>query len=495
MRRIIRPFAVLFSVMLLMASCLESDDYSDYVYYSDTAITSFSLSTINRYMVTKSTTEKDEDGNPADSIYVENVDESAYDFYIDQQKKKIYNPDSLPTGCDTTHVVCAINSKNGGVIVLGYENAEGEDSLAVYSSNDSIDFSKLKDLRVYANDGMSYRSYEVSLNVHKEEGDTVNWQYMGKNSAFINMSGMRVVVVKKYKDKDKKESKDSLFVFGATGSNTSVWAMPVDGTDWLEKQPLGDNNAYKSIIVKDGCLYTLSNGKVVCSAYGTKWNNIISATDINQSATDINQIVAAGRDSLYATTEDDKIMWWWHGHEWTADAMSNDVILPSENISYAILPLATNADAERIVMIGNPEESKNDSVATVLGKIEEYSENPRNHSWTMYSEDNGYRLPRLSNLCVVVYDGKLLALGGRGLGQSKAKAFSTFYISEDNGITWHATDKIYLPADFNNGDKDVFAMTVDDDNYIWVVCGGTGEVWRGRLNRLGWKEEQTSFTE
>ena len=38
-------------------------------------------------------------------------------------------------------------------------------------------------------------------------------------------------------------------------------------------------------------------------------------------------------------------------------------------------------------------------------------------------------------------------------------------------------------------------MATDDDNFIWVVCGGTGQVWRGRLNRMGWTDGQTSFTE
>ena len=25
---------------------------------------------------------------------------------------------------------------------------------------------------------------------------------------------------------------------------------------------------------------------------------------------------------------------------------------------------------------------------------------------------------------------------------------------------------------------------VDDENYIWIVCSGSGQVWRGRINRL-----------
>ena len=30
------------------------------------------------------------------------------------------------------------------------------------------------------------------------------------------------------------------------------------------------------------------------------------------------------------------------------------------------------------------------------------------------------------------------------------------------------------------------SVAVDADHYIWVVLGGTGMVYRGRINRLGW---------
>ena len=174
-------------------------------------------------------------------------------------------------------------------------------------------------------------------------------------------------------------------------------------------------------------------------------------------------------------------------------------MMPTDNVSYGSFALATDENTERIIIVGNRDINNSayaeDSVAMAWSKIEEYAAGSRQHSWIFNSEYNGYRLPRLSNLSVIVYDDALVALGGSGLGTSTAEAFSHFYVSEDYGLTWHTDDTYYLPEGFANGDKDVFTMTSDDDNYIWVVCGGTGEVWRGRLNRLGWKEEQTSFTE
>lgn len=479
MRRIIRPFAVLFSVMLLMASCLESDDYSDYVYYSDTAITSFSLGTLKRTMWTKAS-----DG-VTDSSYVENLDASGYTFYIDQLKKEIYNPDSLPVHTDAAHVLCSVSSKNGGIVVLAYENSEGEDSLAYYSDTDSIDFTEPQEFRVYANDGMSYRAYTVKVNVHQENPDSINWHKCSPNAAFTSMTAMKAVALG-----------GKLFVFGSDLAGTSVYSTSTDGSlAWQELEPniVLDGDAYKNVVVKDGCMYTLSDGGVVRSADGTNWSEV--------GGTGLKQLLAAGKNKLYGLFADGRMAVSEDGGAtWAEDNVIDDMsMMPTDNVSYGSFALATDESAERIIIVGNRDVSNSgyaeDSVAMVWSKIEEYADGSRAHSWMFNSEYNGYRLPRLSDLSVTVYGDALLALGGSGLGTSTAEAFSHFYVSEDYGLTWYADDMYYLPEGFSNGGKDVFAMVSDSDNYLWIVCGGTGEVWRGRLNRLGWEDVQTSFTE
>ena len=71
------------------------------------------------------------------------------------------------------------------------------------------------------------------------------------------------------------------------------------------------------------------------------------------------------------------------------------------------------------------------------------------------------------------------------------KPFQYLYESEDNGISWHPqTNKVMLPASFLNRTAD-FSYLVDRDNFIWIFWGpssqtdGKTEVWRGRINRLG----------
>ena len=478
MKRIIRPFVVLFSVMLLTVSCLGDDSYSDVVYYGDTAITSFSLGTLKRTMVTEAS-----DGT--DSSYVADVDCSSYDFYIDQLQKEIYNPDSLPAGTDAAHVICNVTSKNSGVVLIAYKNSEGEDSLAFFSSSDSIDFTEPREFRVYSNDGSAYRAYNVKVNVHKEYPDSINWHDMGDNQAFTAMSGMKAVAFG-----------GKLLVFGTSQSRTSVYSTSTDGSlSWreLDTNMALDADAYKSAVAKDGYVYTLSDGDVLRSADGETWETMGAAA--------LRQLIAASKQNLYAFAGDGRVvMSEDDGTTWAADNVVGDLsMMPADNVSYGSMALATDASSERIIVAGNPDldnsEYAEDSVAVVWGKIEEYSEGSRRHSWTNFSEDNGYRLPRLSDLCVVVYGGKLVALGGRGLGTSSAEAFSNFYISEDSGITWHTNGELYLPENFTNGDKDVFSMVADEDNYLWIICGGTGKVWRGRLNKLAWENAQTSFTE
>ena len=105
MRLKMASLAAVCAALLTLASCLGSNDEVNYVYYDDTAITEFSLGSLNVYVHTKSST-------GSDSVYVTTVSGSNYDFYIDQSKNEIYNVDSLPYGTDVAHVLATISSKN-----------------------------------------------------------------------------------------------------------------------------------------------------------------------------------------------------------------------------------------------------------------------------------------------------------------------------------------------------------------------------------------------
>ena len=95
MKRIFIPFTILLSTVVVFSSCLSSDD-NEVTYYDDSGITSFTLGTLNRTMHTLSS-------KGVDSVYQTTITGSDYQFYIDQDKREIYNPDSLPYGHNQTY--------------------------------------------------------------------------------------------------------------------------------------------------------------------------------------------------------------------------------------------------------------------------------------------------------------------------------------------------------------------------------------------------------
>ena len=95
---------------LLITSCLSTDDDSGIIYNNDTAITAFSLTTVNRYVHTISKSGKD-------SVYKRVITNPAT-FNIDLYEKRIFNTDSIYADCDLKHVLVTITTKNSGVVAI-----------------------------------------------------------------------------------------------------------------------------------------------------------------------------------------------------------------------------------------------------------------------------------------------------------------------------------------------------------------------------------------
>lgn len=487
MKRIIRPFVILFSAMILMASCLSDDNNYEMTYYGDTAITSFSLGTLNRYLTTKSKTEVDENGQPKDSVYKVSVAGSAYKFYIDQLKREIYNPDSLPVGTDAAHVICNVGSKNAGIVVINYPDAEGNDSLVYQNSEDSVDLSEPREFRVYSTGAVAYRSYKVSVNVHKEDPDSFRWSMRGADSRFTAMKDMRAVALG-----------GRMLLFGTDGTATSVYSTDAsDGASWtrLETNVTLGADVCAGVAEQGGLLFAVSGGRLIVSADGQTWED---GTMINGEAPELRRMLGSSSRKLYAMTADGRVASsMQNGVAWEYDDVAGDAdMLPSEDITIGCFPLAGVKDAERVVMAGNRDAVAfgADTAAVVWNKTEEYRQGSERHAWIPCNEDNKYRLPRMAGVRILAYGDVLVAIGGSGLGASTAKAFSQIYVSRDYGLTWHSDYRYVLPEDFSNGGSNVFAFAADSDNFLWIISGGTGQVWRGRLNRLGWEDAQTSFT-
>ena len=96
-------------------------------------------------------------------------------------------------------------------------------------------------------------------------------------------------------------------------------------------------------------------------------------------------------------------------------------------------------------------------------------------------------------MSMIRYNGVLYVFGGAGQHKGSIAPFSTFYQSKDDGITWSvANKKMIFPEEFGalyEQAKGNYSCIVDDQHFIWVMWSRTGEVWRGRINKLGFDKQ------
>ena len=183
MKKNLYTIAVLLALAIGVTSCLGSSEESEVTVYDDTAMGTFSLLAVNRYVHTTG-----KSGN--DSIYLVKLTVASYPFTIDQYQGKIYNTDSLPADCDLKHVlVTATATTYSGSIAV---KSATSDSLRYYSNADSIDFTTVREFRVYNNVGSKYRAYQVQLNKKQQQSSsTMVWKQMpaGTNMPETPMAG------------------------------------------------------------------------------------------------------------------------------------------------------------------------------------------------------------------------------------------------------------------------------------------------------------------
>ncbi len=470
-------FSLVSAVALLaaLASCLGDNDYT---YYDDAAITSFSLGTLNRYNTVLTSSGED-------SIVKSTLSCAGYVFYIDQTNGTIWNSDSLPLDVDASKVVCTITSKNAGTIL--YKSLTS-DSLTYYSASDSIDFTQPRQFYVYSSTGANYRTYDVLVNVHQEEADTCIWTRMTDASsdmaALTNMRGL--------------SNGTNIYLFGSDESNTKLYYTPInDNLAWSEitTSPSLSADAARNTIMKGETFFTLSNGQLLRSDDAHDWDFVAESNMKMLLGASTTRLYALSADAREILRSDDD------GISWTTETLDDDgSFLPTEDISFICHAMPTNANTDKIVLIGNRnvDDYPNDTTAVVWTKVDEYSSNARSNSWLYmpFAADNyDGRAPRADNWQAVIYDeNNIKAICGNGKKGSSAVAFDRVYHSGDDGITWMSDSIMSLPEDLSSSTTN-FAFVADKVDSVWLICGDTGQVWKGHINRVAWKKDQDYFIE
>ncbi|MDD7317780.1 MAG: DUF6242 domain-containing protein [Prevotella sp.] len=465
MRRIIAPFLIILFAATTLVSCLKDEDENK-VLYKDTAITAF---VINRMLVKKVT--KSSKGE--DSTYVVKQSGTSFRFTIDQNRCEIQNLDSLPYGTDPTKLLISVKTEKNGIV--GLKKTVGTD-INTITGNDTLDFSVPRTLVVMSPDGQNTREYVVKVNVHKQKADDFNWTMLSTNAEMAAFKAFRAF-----------EINGRIVAFGSDGTKTAAMQTAVgDGKEWTSVtfnfNGLLDKDAYRGIVKKGDRLYMMHAGQLMASADGSAWDVI--------STPAVEKLVAASGNRLFGYDAEGNMLCSYDGVMWTADEIdSGKELLPTTDINYSCTTLRTNNDVEQVVLMGNRgTEYAADTTAVIWGRLDDRGQFATNMPWAYYETDGDGRfvMPRLADMSMTLYGDVMLAVGGKGIPPCKAAAFERIYASADCGITWSDDARYQLPEGIDKN-ASAMALVTDGSNRLWIICAGTGQIWRGRLNRMGWQ--------
>lgn len=440
-------------VSIAVSSCLGSDDDSP-VYSSDATIHSFSLDTIH------------------------GVD---YKFEIDQLNNLIYNPDSLPMDADT--LIDSIQVDQLGVM-WGVMSADTTFSTDVYHNllpaMNATGSNGVK-LEVYALDGVTSRTYTLQIRVHTQDPDSLTWVHMDTVADVFSQevnNGVQKAVV--WNDEVLLYVSPSLLYRTSAAPGRYGWSQAV--VTGLPAQA-----DITTLIGFGGQLYMLAGEDIYVSADGTTWQrseslsggmqSLVASLSYNdvtgRAATLVGIRQNEASESEFCITTD--------GLAWTSGSLVPDGF-PMSQISHA--NYVTGGGAGQVMVMGMPRMEDGKTIPWI---------STDGLSWAELETDvEGVSCPGMDNPVLLYYGERFYALGG---------AMDAIYESVA-GIAWRETEeKFLLPSAFAG--KTSYTIVVDPTSadavsaadkrdFIWVIFGGNGqpnEVWRGRLNRLGFERE------
>lgn len=455
MKRKFFAFIALITATLSLSSCLSSDDDLNVEYTHDTAITAFSLGTLDQWGKTKDGTK--------DSLYKAVVAGANYKFYIDQATRQIYNVDSLPCGVRDTAILATISSKNSSPILLMDIN-KTDSITGYYSSSDSINFSKPRFIRVYSSDYSAYAEYQVTVNVHQELPYEFKWHELAQNN----------IQLAAFSDLKAVACGDYIYVFGKTAEGTKVLKSAInDGSAWSSiTMNVGlSSDAYQSAVALDGKLYISDAGKVYASADAERW------AEVSENA-DIKQLIGASSKYLYAYTAAGISVSKDKGVSWEQEKLDTDAdYLPKQNISMNVAGVLSAKDVENVMLLGTRDKALKDTVATTWLRTVDYANEDGQWNYLEIENNKSGKMPWLDQVITCAADTGFVALGSNG----------KWYKSQNAGLTWKQDKMVVLPAKFAT-DEGRFAFCRDKQYYYWIIRNGY--VWRGRFNIDGWRSKE-----
>lgn len=447
----------LFITTCAITACMDTDEM-DYELSSNASITAFAIKdSITTYYQTEV--------NGVDTTLSKVIAGADYPFAINHSEGLIYNPDSLPVGTDVSKVVVEITADSDGVFIVAEPDS-------LWKTTDTLNFTKPVLFKVMAQTGVYGRTYTAKINVHQQDPEEMSWQKMESNFS-TDIQAQKAIY-----------ANNNIYVFADMGNQVAL-TTSTDGKEWsaLTDIDIPVKADYTSAMTWNNQLYILAENELYASTNGLNWSKVETAQTMARLLANVNgennkKLIAADIENYYIESTD--------GISWTRHELLPDNF-PVSQTNFASYPLNTNPNINRIVIIGN-NEVETDTITSVWSQLNTES------CWTeLVPSHIVYTCPKLENASLIVYNNSLYTFGGPGQHNGKIEAFSSFYQSEDNGISWDAVrQNLKFPEEFSSlyeESEGNYSSIVDKDNFIWIMWGKSGEVWRGRINKLGFEKQ------
>lgn len=482
--------ASFFMVSLFITSCLDNDESVEYS--TDATIRAFGLDTIG-YGIN-------------------------YKFTIDQISGLIYNEDSLPVHADTIidRILIKTLTTASGIVTMKSKNDED----SIINIADSMDLTKyinaptegeyLK-LTVWAPDMLTKKTYNVSIRVHQQNPDSLNW---GKDPRTTNpFSGsikqQKLIILNN--EMFLFEEGNTAEVYSITIPESSSPTVPGSlnyGKTWA-RHTLTDmpNNAKLSSLVSfAGTLYiAAADGQVYnSSSDGLTWSKntnlsmsyvetlITSFSDADgKNNKHIERIAGIIKDTegIYKFNFTNKEATSWETG--LNDAKIVPANFPINNPSVDVHP--TESGTLRAVLVGNTNDGLANDTATVVWSSEDGMD------WYPMTIESNNNCPKLVDPSIIRYNSTFYITG-----KDKEEGFQKFYNSPTL-LVWKGVNKMFLlpgivppvkeaaPSSSEHGfsgELAKYSMIVDKNHFIWMIGSDPiGATWRGRVNKLGFLKQ------
>jgi len=457
-------FTLLFSLVVLLSSCLGTTDTTDL-----STNPSFSSLTF------------------AANDSIPNIEDAEFTLEYDPLvgDSVIVNLDSLPYNTRIDSVFPTFGFVSSSAQYQIFEN----DSVALDGS-DTIDFSEPVKIRNVAADKVKTKVYTVKVNVHQVEPELYVWNKVSENLDSRNIISQKAIILNDIINYYVSDG-STTYIYSSTDGN--VWSSPTTVNGLPINPALGDMTQF------NGKLYLTQNDNMIYStSNGTDWAGK-SIPDYN-----FKSLLCTLKDSIYAVTESktdqkyrfasskDGLVWF---------IRNVDTIPENFPVSdFASLSFASRSGKSKAIVLGGKDrkgailKSNWSTEGTVL--------NGRTY-WVDLSAENKLLDSITSGASLISYDSKLF-LFGEGINIKGSK--NHFRQSIDEGLTWQKPDSTYnylpigyetrsyqstvvlKPLTLNGVQLETRKKQIIESNHIFIIGGKTAnlvkaDVWTGKLNR------------